>query len=74
LTAAADGAVCDRAKGFVEQMKPGTAERDAVKIKNAFAAFDPESTGYIKYGEFVNECLTKGEPITAQEVHILSEY
>ena len=55
----------------MEQMKPKTAERDAVKIKNAFAAFDPESTGYIKYGEFVNEVLSKGEPITAEEVHIL---
>merc|ERR1712166_559200 len=67
ITAGAEAISLEQAKAFVEQMKPKTAERDAVKIKNAFAAFDPESTGYIKYGEFVNEVLSKGEPITAEE-------
>ena len=75
LAATTDGAVCDRAKGFVEQMKPKTAERGAAQITEAFQAFDPESTGYIKFGDFKNEVLDKSTPpMDADEVHSLSEY
>ena len=79
MTAAADGAVCDRAKGFVEQMKPGTAKRDAAAMTQAFAAFDPEKTGYMTFTDFKSKILddgTRGEDpsVEKDEVHSLSEY
>merc|ERR1712166_482902 len=67
ITAGSEAISLEQAKAFVEQMKPKTAERDEASIKEAFQAFDPEGTGYIKFGEFVNEVLSKGEPITAEE-------
>merc|ERR1712166_858993 len=65
ITAGSEAISLEEAKAFVEQMKPKTAERDEAEIKKAFAAFDPEGTGYMKYGEFKNEVLDKGEPIDA---------
>merc|ERR1712153_76093 len=62
ITAGAETISLEQAKAFVEQMKPTTDGMNADKMKNAFAAFDPDKTGYMLYGDFKTKILVYTAP------------